>query len=98
MIRAVLDANVIVSAILNPNGTPAAILRAWRDEAFQLLVSDAILVELERVLLYPKLQKLQGLIDELGELAVQIPVQIALDVIEEDPTWSAPSRGGRTFL
>ena len=95
MIRVVLDANVIVSAILNPSGTPAAVFRALKkDESFLLLISDAILVELERVLLYPKLQKIhrktpaqvKELIEELGELAVWTPGQVVLEVVEEDPS------------
>lgn len=38
MIRAVLDANVIVSAVLTPGGIPARVLDAWRAERFALLV------------------------------------------------------------
>ena len=30
MIRVVLDANVIASALVNPQGTPAQVLDAWR--------------------------------------------------------------------
>jgi uncharacterized protein len=37
MIRIVLDANVLVSAILSPHGTPAQILHAWRAEQFDLV-------------------------------------------------------------
>ena len=56
--RAVLDANVLISAILSPRGTPARLLLAWQAGAFDLVVSPALLVELRRALAYPKLTRL----------------------------------------
>jgi putative PIN family toxin of toxin-antitoxin system len=56
-LRAVLDPNVIVSALLSPRGTPARLLVAWSDGEFELLVSPALLMELERVIAYPKLRR-----------------------------------------
>lgn len=53
--RAVLDVNVIISALLAPRGTPAGVLRAWIDGAFELVVSPQLLTELRRALAYPKL-------------------------------------------
>lgn len=55
--RAVLDPNVVVSAVLSRGGAPAALLRAWLDGAYQLVVSPALLAELERVLGYPKIAR-----------------------------------------
>jgi putative PIN family toxin of toxin-antitoxin system len=54
-LRAVLDANVIVSAVLSRSGTPAKVLRAWLEGAYELVVSPSLLRELERVLDYPKM-------------------------------------------
>ena len=56
--RAVLDANVLISAILSPRGTPARLLLAWQAGAFDLVVSPALLAELRRALAYPKLERL----------------------------------------
>jgi putative PIN family toxin of toxin-antitoxin system len=56
-VRAVLDPNVIISALLAPRGTPAKVLRAWLDGAFELVASEALLEELDRALAYPKLRK-----------------------------------------
>ena len=53
--RAVLDPNVIVSAILSRGGRPATLLRAWLDGGYELVVSPALLGELERALGYPKI-------------------------------------------
>lgn len=55
--RAVLDPNVLISALLAPGGTPARVLRAWLDGAFELVASDALLAELDRALAYPKLRQ-----------------------------------------
>ena len=56
--RAVLDANVLISAILSPRGTPARLLLAWQAGAFDLVVSPALLEELRRALAYPKFERL----------------------------------------
>ena len=56
--RAVLDVNVLISAILSPRGTPARLLVAWQAGAFDLVVSPALLAELRRALAYPKLERL----------------------------------------
>jgi uncharacterized protein len=55
-LRAVLDPNVLISALLAPAGKPAAILRAWSAGAFELVTSPLLLAELERALAYPKLR------------------------------------------
>ena len=93
MIRAVLDANVFVTAVLTPAGPAAAVLEAWRSERFELLVSQPILDELARVLAYPKIARRHGwprkeilaFVRDLGDLAVQTPGRIELAVIREDP-------------
>jgi putative PIN family toxin of toxin-antitoxin system len=56
-VRAVLDVNVVISALLSRSGAPARIVRAWLDGYFELVVSAALLAELERSLDYPKLQR-----------------------------------------
>jgi putative PIN family toxin of toxin-antitoxin system len=56
-VRAVLDPNVIISALLSSSGAPARLLRAWLHGRFELVVSPLLLAELERALGYPKLRK-----------------------------------------
>ena len=59
MARAVLDANVYVSALTQPDGTPGRLMeRFLRDEAFEVVLSPAIVDEVLRVLTYPKVRKL----------------------------------------
>ncbi len=55
--RAVLDPNVIISALLSPDGSPARALREWRHGGSDLVLSPLLLAELERALAYPKLRR-----------------------------------------
>ncbi len=52
--RAVLDPNVVIVALLSPSGWPAKVLRSWLDGAYELIVSPLMLEELERALACPK--------------------------------------------
>lgn len=63
MLRAVLDVNVLISAVLSPAGAPAGLLLAWQTGAFELIVSPALLAELTRALGYPKLRRLVPVAD-----------------------------------
>ena len=55
--RAVVDVNVLISGVLSAKGSSAEILRASRDGQIELVVSEMLLVELERTLAYTKLRK-----------------------------------------
>ncbi len=58
MLRAVLDANVYVSAAVHPEGPPGRIVeRFLREAAFEIVVSPAIVDEVLRALAYPKVRK-----------------------------------------
>jgi putative PIN family toxin of toxin-antitoxin system len=48
--RAVLDPNVLISAIISSTGAPAEILDLWRTASFELVVSERLLAELDDVL------------------------------------------------
>ncbi len=54
--RVILDTNVLVGALIAPQGRPDVIYRAWRDAKFELLTSAAQIDELRRVSRYPKLK------------------------------------------
>jgi putative PIN family toxin of toxin-antitoxin system len=56
-VRAVLDVNVLIAAILSREGAPARLMAVWRQGRFELVVSAALLDELERVLAYPKIRR-----------------------------------------
>lgn len=54
--RAVLDPNVLIAALLSRSGAPAQVVSRWLVGEFELVVSAALLAELERALAYPKLR------------------------------------------
>ncbi|MDQ3400446.1 MAG: putative toxin-antitoxin system toxin component, PIN family [Chloroflexota bacterium] len=54
--RAVLDPNVLIAALLSPTGPPARLLVRWLAGDFELVVSPQLLAELSRALAYPKLR------------------------------------------
>jgi len=54
-VRAVVDTNVWVSALLNPVGGPAGVRHALADRRFTLISSEPLLVELTEVLARPRI-------------------------------------------
>lgn len=78
MTRAVLDPGVVISGIISPRAAPAALLRAWRADAFTLLASPALLRELRNVLLRPKFRRhlseaqALDLVEEIARAAVLV--------------------------
>ena len=54
--RAVFDPNVLIAALLSPGGAPAQLVSRWLAGELELIVSECLLVELERALAYPKLR------------------------------------------
>ena len=92
--RAVLDANVLVSARIRPEGPPGRIVEAFvRERRFDLVVSPATLDELRRVLGYPRLRKSLGLskpemdawVGALGALATIVEGPVLRPVVAADP-------------
>jgi uncharacterized protein len=93
VLRAVLDANVYVSAAIRPEGPPGQILQRFlRDSAFELVLSPAIIEETLRAFAYPKVRKhLRADIDvvvwfeAIVILADLSPGELALDGVSDDP-------------
>jgi len=94
MLKIVLDANVFVSALINPHGKPAQILNYVFENKIRLFTSPSIIEELQRVLSYPKLVKRHGLekeelkkfVSDLLSIMSLVEGKKAIDVIVEDPT------------
>jgi len=78
--RVVLDANVIVSAVISPYGNSAEILRFWEQEKFDLLISIPILEEVHRVCYYPKIKEKYRL---TGERIEQVITLLAMAILVE---------------
>lgn len=86
--RAVLDVNVLVSALLSRDGPPARILVAWLDGAFELVASPALLDELRRVLGYRKISRRIPAAD--GARFVELVAEQA--IVVPDPGGEPPIR------
>lgn len=56
-----LDTNVWVSALLNPVGFPAKLLRAFVRGSFQTIVSEPIIEEIADVLSRPRIKSRYGI-------------------------------------
>jgi len=88
----VLDTNLIISALLSPQGTPAKIVNLWEKGKFDVAVSDPLLDELERALGYERIKKYfrgtdfnRGIfILHLRETAILVKPQNRLEVITDD--------------
>jgi putative PIN family toxin of toxin-antitoxin system len=109
--RAVLDANVVVSGLIRPQGPPGQILvRLLRDAAFELVVSPATLGELRRSLRYRRVRKYLRLspeeldlwVDALGAIAVVVEGKVSRRVVAADPAddiyFAAATDGLASFI
>ena len=91
MVRAVLDTNILVSALLTPKGEAAAILRDL--PRFTLCLSDEILVEVEGVLARDRIRRryplrdedVAGYLERLRQVAVLALPQEAVTGVSRDP-------------
>lgn len=62
--RAVLDTNVYISGTILTRGIPFEILEAWRQQAYILITSKAIIAEIERVFHYPRIRQRYSITDQ----------------------------------
>jgi uncharacterized protein len=85
--RAVLDSNVIVSG-LDWSGAPARTVEAVLAGELTLVTSSPLLVELRRVLAYPKLARVIGEGEKLADLVEMSSIVIepvsVFDAIEDE--------------
>jgi putative PIN family toxin of toxin-antitoxin system len=93
MIRAVLDANVYVSAAIRVEGPPGQLIeRFLRDGVFEVVMTAAMADEVRRALNYPKVRKYirRGLdaqlwFEDIVLLARLIPGTYTLSGVTADP-------------
>ncbi len=89
MIRAVLDTNTVISALLF-SGTASRLVSLWQSRRVTVLVSRQILEEYLQVLAYPKFhlsnQEIKALVEEeLLPFVEPVRVRRALAVVRRDP-------------
>ena len=91
--RVVYDTNVVVSSFLSSHGAPAKVIKAWKNEIVDVVVSEAILSEYRKVLSYQRIQKLHRMTDQeiedvinnFRKFAYVVMPKKTITVIEEDP-------------
>ena len=89
----VLDTNVVVSAVLSPNGNSARIVSRWEAGEFDIATSPTLLKELEEALTYDRVKKrirlaakdLEGLLKNLESSTTFVETGEFLDVVKQDP-------------
>jgi putative PIN family toxin of toxin-antitoxin system len=90
--RVVLDANVLVSGLLSPKGSPGQILEAWLHGRFDLCMSPPIFHELRRVLQYPRIQdrlkngQRDKLMATLAQTSLWVDGVLMLEILKRDPS------------
>ncbi len=93
MIRAVLDANVLVSAYLNASGKPAKVFSLARENRIEICLSPQIISEITETLLKPRLVKIhksnrrevRSFAEALSGVATITPGLIEVDAVKADP-------------
>lgn len=89
--RAVVDTNVWISAVLNPTGAPAAVRLALQRQQFTLVTSEPLLTEVALVLARPRFAQRYGvtpadiadLVALLRERAEVVPVTGAVHLCRD---------------
>jgi putative PIN family toxin of toxin-antitoxin system len=61
LIRAVIDTNLIISALLKPTGTVGAVLGRLREGEYEIVLSEPLLAELVDVLNRPRIKDKYGI-------------------------------------
>lgn len=93
--RVVLDTNIVVSRTLSELGPPARVMAAWyaHEAELEVVVSEWLLGEYERVLNYPRIRRRHGkspeqvreLINEFRQFALVVEPTEVPAVIARDP-------------
>jgi len=86
-LRAVLDPNVLIAALISRVGAPAAVVARGLAGEFEIVVSDGLLAELRQALAAPKLRK-----RVLPEEAEEFVALIAAHALSFDDLPSPPRR------
>ena len=78
--RVILDTNVLLGALISPDGAPDLIYRAWRAAKFELVTSTTQLDELRRASRYPKLKNILPA-HRVGTMVNNMQRALVLDVL-----------------
>ena len=83
MIRVVIDTNILVSALLQPQGLPAAVLMRVLSGKVRLCVSDAVFAEYDEVIRRPHLRRspdvIEGTLQSIRKLGHWVKPRITVE-------------------
>ena len=90
-LRAVIDTNVWISALLNPSGYPATMRKAFEKASFEVVISEPILQEISEVLSRPRIrdkyaiaaEDIEGLLILIEEKADHVLLQGSVTVCRD---------------
>jgi hypothetical protein len=92
VVRAILDANIYISAAIRPAGPPGRIIeRLLRDAAFEVVLSPGIANEILRAFSYPKVRRHldskfqpEQWLEEIMLVALLVPGEYQLSGVSKD--------------
>jgi putative PIN family toxin of toxin-antitoxin system len=93
--RVVLDANILVSALISRSGRTDRVYVAWKNRRYQLVTSIEQLDEFRRVTRYPRVKKL---IDPSAAGLMYNQLQISAIVLDKLPVVNRSRDPGDNFL
>jgi len=93
-VKIVLDANLFASALIKPDSNPGKILGLVHQNQVELILSPAVIKEIKRILLYPKIKKyhrktaeeIDAYFDDILMFAWIVEGNETVEVIKDDPT------------
>ncbi len=92
--KIVLDANLFASGLIKPDSNPGKILDLVHQNQVELILSPAVIKEIKRILLYPKIKKyhrktaeeIDAYFDDILMFAWIVEGNETVEVIKDDPT------------
>ena len=105
--RVILDTNVLVAALMAPDGPPHQLFEAFLSDRFTLLTSDAQIEEFSRVTRYPPIRsrihpaqagRLLNAVRSLSVLLERLPPASVSRDIHDDYLFAMAQTGGADYL
>ncbi len=107
--RAVIDANVVISGAMSPHSAPAEIIRAWDRADFAWITSTALIEELARALRYPRVvrvthwsdDRIEGFLNRLRGSAIVVAPTRRIEVCrdaDDNRVLEAAVAGGANYI
>ena len=84
--KVVIDTNILVSGLMFPESIPGRIIAAWSESQFDVVSSHAQLVEIGRVLAYPKISRILKWDDQQIERFIR-ELYVRVEVTQPESTY-----------